>query len=137
MSRVNIWVSLIGLILLLVGIYGSVKTIINFTLFEKYPSTGVLSVSFMPMYYPGPGAREEDCTTMYYAPYPPGDMAKLTEEEKKEMKEQAKVQERVCVSSVKESREQAKVNDISTSLLALFLGGGVLVFRKKLFAESV
>ena len=123
------FITLIGLILLLIGIYASARTIINFVAFPKYPSGGVLSPTFMGVPYIGP--REEDC--ILYPPVYSEPGIAFTEEQKTEMKEQAKMQQQSCISSAKDAREQAKVNDISQSILFLVLGGGVLALRKRLF----
>lgn len=130
--KANVWVTLIGLLLFLVGIFGSVRTVINLTVFDKYPTNGVISLTFFPSY---PGPREEDCLMMSNYPlYPSVDGVKLSESEKKEMKKQQNDQQKSCLSGVIATREQTKVNDISASLLSLFLGGAILSLRKKLFS---
>ncbi len=127
-SKTNTWITFIGVILLLIGIYASVRTVINLKAFERYPQEGVVSFSFggQPAYY----QREEDCSypRTYYdvtgqKTRPPTD----------EEKEQEKRDQKNCLSSVKDARERAKVNDISQSLLFLFLGVGVLTTRKIFF----
>lgn len=133
-SRPNAWVTLIGLVLTLIGIYGSARTVVNLVAFPKYPTAGVLTFNFMGsgMYYP----REEDCMMqvgMDIVPYPGETALTLSAEDKSLRKEQEKKQQEICLSGVVVAREQAKVNDMSQSLLFLFLGGGVLVARKYLF----
>lgn len=133
-SRPNAWVTLIGLVLTLIGIYGSARTVVNLVAFPKYPTAGVLTFNFMGsgMYYP----REEDCMMqvgMDIVPYPGETALALSAEDKSLRKEQEKKQQEICMSGVVVAREQAKVNDMSQSLLFLFLGGGVLVARKYLF----
>lgn len=123
------WVTLIGLVLLLLGVYGAVRTVVNLAVFPKYPTNSVYSIPFGSVPYYGP--REEDCTTM------PGPF--LTDTSVKELNEEAleKEQEQskqACLSGVVQAREQAKVNDISQSALFLFLGGGILISRKWLFS---
>jgi hypothetical protein len=39
-------------------------------------------------------------------------------------------QKELCLSRVTKSREQAKVNDISVSLLYLFLGAGIFIGKR-------
>lgn len=114
------WISFIGLILLLIGIYGSARTILNLALFPKYPTAGAISLNLSGFSsYSGP--REEDC--MYMSPPPMGESPLFMENQKLS-----------CISSVKASQEQAKMNDISQSALFLFLGIGILKSRKYLFS---
>lgn len=121
------WITFIGLILVLVGLYGSVRTIINLVAFDKYPQGGVLTFNFAgtPQYY----QQERDCTypLSYYAQ--DGKPRAGTDEEKKNEQKQKEN----CLEGVKDTRNQAKINDISQSLLFLFLGLGVLVTRKVFF----
>ena len=124
-SKVNSFISLIGLLLLLLGVYMSVRTATNFVFFKKYPTTGVMpTMTFMGgMPY---SQREEDC--MYPQTYfkPDGQSRSATSDEKKVEEQQRKT----CISGVEQGREAAKVNDISSSLLFIFLGVGVLVGKR-------
>lgn len=151
-KKTNQWILFIGVVLLLFGIYGLARTGINVFAFEKYPQEGVyppfpfFQASFPPVYY---GGREEDCivnniypplgyTTMPDLPELVGDGVSVkrppTEEEKKAMEKQLKdqqiLQQKSCLSGIKEAREKAKVNDLSQSVLFLFLGAGVLIARR-------
>lgn len=121
-NKISYFVSVLALIFLLLGIYGSVRTILNFKLFEKYPNGGVLSFN---NYF---GEREEDCS--YPMPYftMEGQARPATPEEEK----MAAEQKELCLSRVAKSRETAKVNDISISLLYLFLGAGIFVGKRYL-----
>jgi len=114
----------IAVILLLLGIYSSVRTVINMLAFEKYPTTSSLPFLGVPFY----GPREEDCLTPFL--YPQEDVvgSQMMPEENKLAQEK---QKEICLRGVMETRETAKVNDISKSLLLLFLGGGILFARKK------
>ncbi len=123
-----VWITFIGLILLLLGIYSSARTAINLAFFEKYPTSGTLSIIPLgiPPFY---GPREEDCMMMSSPPMPvEGDIKVMP------YPYDADNQKNSCLESVRQSREQAKINDISQSLLFLFLGAGVLHARKKLFS---
>lgn len=112
-------VSLLGLILLLIGIYGGARTIVNMKFFEKYPTTGIYS-----MY--GYMEREEDCEYPMTYSTPDGKNRPATDEEKEaEMK-----QKEICLSRVTSSRANARVNDVSMSLLFVLLGAGVLLSKK-------
>lgn len=133
-SKFPTWVTFIGFLLVLLGVYGSVRTAINLVLFEKYPSAGVYSFNFMGVpYYQ---QREEDCENISLGYPPPVDIStgisgKFSEGQ---MKNEQEKQKMLCLSSVRESRSQAKINDISQSILFLFLGAGVMVSRKYIFA---
>lgn len=128
-KKTNQWILFVAVMLILFGIYGSVRTIINMVAFDKYPQEGVYpalpilsSRDYVPYY-----GREADCTLypmIYYTK--DGATRPATEEEKI----QEKKQQENCLEQVRESREKAKINDISQSVLFLFLGAGVLIFRK-------
>ena len=131
-KKPNVWITLIGFLLILVGIYGSVRTAVNIVALPKYPSISIFTLGSMGGFY---GPREEDCLMGMgiFPPYPTEVGKSISEEDKKLMKEQEKKQQEACINSAIQAREQTKVNDISQSLLFLFLGGGVLLVRKYLF----
>lgn len=103
----------LAVLLLLLGIFASAKTTANFLLFPRYPTVGVIPLNFsgVPTYS---GPREEDCESI--SSYP-GDQSSAAS---------IKIQKDSCLSSVRDTREAAKVNDISTSIMFLFLGVGLL-----------
>lgn len=121
-NKLSYLVSVLALIFLLLGIYGSVRTALNFYLFEKYPSGGVFSFN---NYY---SEREEDCAypMTYYGME--GEPRPATSDEER----MAAEQKELCLSRVAKSREQAKVNDVSVSLLYLFLGAGIFIGKRYL-----
>lgn len=127
-SKTPMWFTFIGLMLVLLGLYSSARTAVNLFAFEKYPQGGVLSFNIgnMPIPY---FQQEKDCNypRTYYNN--DGRIRSATPEEKTDEQNQ----KQQCLDSVKESRNQAKINDISQSLLFLFLGVGVLVTRKVFF----
>lgn len=127
-SKVPVWITFIGLVLVLVGLYATTRTIVNLVAFEKYPQVGVLTLSFtgMPQYY----QQEKDC--VYPQIYYSAD-GRTTRPGSPEEKANEKIQQRNCLEGIKDLRNQAKVNDISQSLLFLFLGLGVLASRKIFF----
>lgn len=127
-SRAPTWFTFIGLMLVLIGLYASARTGVNLFAFEKYPQGGVLSFSFGGM--PAPYFQQEkDCGyPMTYF-----DNAGKVRQGTPEEKSNEKMQKQQCIDSVIEARNQAKINDISQSLLFLFLGVGVLVTRKIFF----
>jgi hypothetical protein len=126
-SKANTWVTFIGVVLLLIGIYATVRTAVNLVAFEKYPSTGVLTLNFsgMPAYM----QREQDCFYPMTYTTPNGAPRAATADEK----ENEKKQQEICLSGVADARENAKVNDISQALLFLVLGAGVLISRRIFF----
>lgn len=130
-KTVSPWILLIGLILLITGLYGAGRSVVNMTMFDKYPTTGVYSFSFFngcqqPVYQ----QREQDC--LYPLTYYKTDGITLREPTEGELQRDT-AQQQICVGGVTEARDAAKVNDISQSLLYLVLGAGILVSRK-LFA---
>jgi hypothetical protein len=120
------FIHLIATILLLIGIYASLRTMINMKFFDKYPTAGVLTLSFVyPPYYP----KEEDC--FYSQPYfdEKGKIRKATIEELSS----EKIAQQRCVNDVKNTRENTKMNDINMSTFFLFLGAGILITKKFFF----
>ena len=105
----------------------TVRTATNLIFFKKYPTTGVMPTlqMFGGMPY---SQREEDCTMMSAQPYfkPDGQPRAATSDEKL----LAEQQKNSCISGVVQARDAAKVNDISSSLLFLFLGLGVLIGKR-------
>jgi hypothetical protein len=147
-TRKSQWVNFIGLFLILLGIYGSIRTLVNIGVFEKYPMDGVYpTIPFLQNPYAAPsyptGGREEDCEVNYqpysattYLSYPVAspDGGTATKPWTKDQIESYNAQQlsykNNCISGVKEARDKAKINDISQSLLFLFMGAGVLLARK-------
>ena len=120
-NKFSYFVSVLALVFLLLGLYGSVRTAANLYLFERYPNGGVLSFSNYSQ-------REEDC--IYPLTYFDADnKARIATEEEKKIGEE---QKQMCLLSVAKSRENAKVNDISISLFYLFLGVGIFVGKRYL-----
>jgi hypothetical protein len=129
----------IGVILLLIGVYFSLRTIINFAAFEHYPQTGVdLSMPWKE-YAPVGYQREEDCEVSYiYTPslyyradgVTPRPATKEETELVEQQKQQYELQKQSCIAGVVEMRNVAKINDISQSLIFLLLGGAVLLYRR-------
>jgi hypothetical protein len=119
-NKISYFVSVLALIFVLLGVYGAIRTTLNFYLFDKYPSGGVLSFN---NYY---GEREEDCAypMTYYGVE--GKPREATADEEK----MAIEQKEICLSRVAKSRETAKVNDISVSLFYLFLGTGIFIGKR-------
>lgn len=123
-SVANTVISLVGLFLFLLGLFAVIRTGVNLVFFKKYPTVGVLSINLsgVPPYM----QREEDCYYPQTYFTQDGKPREATETEKKNEQQQRTV----CISGVTQSRESAKINDISTSLLFLFLGIGVIVGKK-------
>ncbi|MES2224297.1 MAG: hypothetical protein V4469_05205 [Patescibacteria group bacterium] len=137
-KKQNQWMIFIGVILLLAGVYGIARTSINLFAFDKYPQEGVYpafpffqSTSYAPAPYYG---REGDCIANYSITYPiydsTGKIVKQTPEEKADAQKQQDLQKENCLQGIAEARDRAKINDISQSLLMLFLGAGVLAARR-------
>lgn len=115
---------LIAAISLLVGIFASVKTVANVVMFKKYPTTGVLNMSFFGQ--PPYSQREEDC--YYPQTYYSADN-KIRPATKDELENEKKTQE-ACLKNVVVARENTKNNDVSVSIFFIFLGAGLIIVKK-------
>jgi hypothetical protein len=127
-SKLPDWITFIGIVLLLLGVYASIRTVINMTLFEKYPTEGVISLNFSGQ---APySQKESDCTypQLYYMPD-----GRTTRPPSADEISVQKEQQQNCLASVAQARQNAKNNDIAQSLMFLFLGTGILVSRKIFF----
>ncbi len=126
-KKIPSWITFIGVVLLLIGIYGAVRTGINLSFFEKYPPEGILGIPWAQPYYP---QREQEC--MYPHPYYEPD-GKTTRPATPEEKENEAISTQICLDGAREARERAKINDLSQSVLFLFLGIGILTTRRIFF----
>lgn len=126
-GKVNTLVTFVGVILLLIGIYSSLRTALNFIVFKNYPTTSIYYINLTGV--PPHMQRDEDC--MYLQTYftPDGKTRPATPEEKANEKEQ----QRLCLTGVRDARENAKASDVSSSLLFLFLGLGILTTKRFFF----
>jgi hypothetical protein len=117
---------LVGLLLVLIGVYSGSRTAINTLALSQYPTTGVLS--FLPCSYSYP-QRESDCapTGDYYDDE--GNLRKPTELERAN----DEAYKRTCLARIAETRAETRANDINTSIFFLFIGAGVLIVRKIVF----
>ena len=97
---------LIAAISLLVGIFASFKTATNILMFKKYPTTGVLNMSFFGQ--PPYSQREEDC--IYPQTYYTADN-KVRPATKDELENEKRTQE-ACIKNVAVARENTKNNDV-------------------------
>lgn len=127
-SSQHTWIAFVSVVLLLLGIYGSARTLINLYAYEKYPPQGVFSMPFMGGPYYGP--NENDCLMM---PPPIGDptLVGMSAQEKKDYAQNMKDS---CLLSAKQARDNAKTSDVSQSMLFLFMGAGILVAKKFFFS---
>lgn len=133
MLQVNLgsFVAFVAALFLLIGLYASVRIGINLNMYKnKYPTTGVLNLSLTGQ--PPFIQREEDCSNpmTYYTS--DGKPRPATKEDK----DSEKVQQQVCINSVKATRDATKINDINTALFFLFLGAGLLIVKKFFFTAK-
>lgn len=119
-------VTFLGLVLVLIGLYASLRTAINFLAFEKYPPAGVLTVNFSGY---TSYQSERDCYSTQSYSTPDGKSRPATVEEK----DNEKKQQDYCLESVKEARNSAKVTDIGQSISFLIIGLGVFLAKKLFF----
>lgn len=129
-SAAKTWITFFGLLLLLLGVFAAARTAFNIYEFPtRYPQGGVLALNFsgqQPYYQ-----RESDCNyppTLSYDPSgtpapPTPEQAKIDQQNKDN-----------CLAGVKDSREQAKLNDIGTSVMLIFVGLGTLTTRRFFFS---
>ncbi len=128
----------IGVLLLLVGLYGTLKTVVNLVVFERYPLNGVYEIPFSAPDPYGTTQREQDCEFNYsYIPVSYYDAdgyirgASETERAADETyKAQQEINKQTCIEGVKEARKESMVNDISQSLIFLLLAMGMLTFGR-------
>jgi hypothetical protein len=134
--------SFIGVVLLLLGLYGAFRTLVNLIAFERYPQEAVFSLSSFQSDYT---QREEDCATTYAYSLPiyyQSDNVtprKATAEEAKSDAAYAAQQEQNkenCVTGLQEIRKAAMVSDISHSIIFLLLALGVL-FHNRIFKKPL
>ncbi|MBU2542973.1 hypothetical protein KJ707_00175 [Patescibacteria group bacterium] len=123
-------INLLSVIFLLVGIYSMTRVIVNLKFFDKYPMTGVLYFNFYGVspYY----QKEEDCVYPITYIDDKGTARKPSQEEQDSEKNS---QDR-CLNDVKSNRDNAKVNDINTSIFFIFLGSGILITKKFLYKHE-
>lgn len=121
-NAVSAIATLLGSVLLLVGIYCGLRIAVNSYIFDRYPTTGVLQIASFPMY----GQREEDCD--YSAPHYSYD-GKPRDATEAEVKIE-EMQVEGCLSAIKETRRVAFIQDVGTAAFFLFMGMGVLITRR-------
>lgn len=129
-SSAKIWIAFLGLLFLLLGIFAAARTAANIALFkDKYPQGGVVNLNFsgQPAYF----SRESDCNYPPTVSYSPEGKPMEASAEQKKIDEQNKAN---CLAGVKDARETARINDIATSVLFLFVGVGILTTRRFFFA---
>ncbi len=134
-SKVHPWIMLIGVILLIAGIYGAARTAINLLAFEKYPTEKIFQWNLFnnPAYYGVVPPKESDCFYPQYFYKPDGLTMREPNALEKKMQEDQRTQ---CIANVDAARHSTKVADVSQSLLYLALGAGILAFRKIFFLNA-
>ncbi len=115
--------------MLLIGVFAAIRTVANIYVFPTaYPQAGALALSLggqQPYYQ-----KESDCNYPPTPSYDPAGKMIAPSAEQTKIDGQNKAN---CLAGVKDSREQAKVNDIATSAMFLFVGFGLLVMRRFFF----
>lgn len=120
---------IIAVIAIGMGVYGAVRTVANYFLFEKYPvSGGGMSMMFGGGYY----QTENDClyTRMYYDEKGAGSRIATQDELTAETQDRER-----CLKQVIESRKMSQINDIGGSILSMVIGFGLLYVRKSVFKD--
>jgi hypothetical protein len=125
------WVTFLGIFMLLIGLFATVRTVVNIYVLPQYPQSGVLAFSLggTQTYY----QRESDCNYPPTLSYGPDGKPSAPSPEQNKIDEQNKAN---CLAGVKDNREQTKVNDIATAAMFLFVGGGLLFIRRFFFQSK-
>ena len=126
-ATVRSWIIFISVVLILLGTYGLLRTVINTLVFEKYPTSGVIHLEILSQ-APTYNARESDC--YYYPQAQPPSYDSNGNPIFPQEDPNTKLQQENCIKGQAEDRYFAKVNDISKSALFLFLGIGLLLSLK-------
>ncbi len=129
-SKLHDIVSVIGLFCLVIGLYASLRLVINLFAYQNYPTNGVLPTLPGTYVYT---QTEADCQlissqTMFDIN---GQPRQTTDIETKQLKEQVQS----CLSSIEVAREQAKTNDINLATFFLFIGVSLLVLKRFFLKE--
>lgn len=124
--KVQSWFLFVGVIMLLIGIYATLRTGINLFAYKNYPSGGVIPLNFsgMPFY----SQNEEDCYNL-----PPIMTDRSVQEDGSSalsVQEQRQLDIKSCLTSITKERDNSKTNDIAQSSLFLFMGLGLIIARK-------
>lgn len=123
------WVTFLGVFMVLIGLFATVRTVANIYLFPaQYPQAGVLAFSIggqQPYYQ-----KETDCNYPPTLSYGPDGKPEAPNPEQAKIDTQNKAN---CLAGVKDNREQAKISDIATAIMFLFVGAGLLVMRRFFF----
>lgn len=131
-NKNNSWpekvINFLGWLILLVGIYATIKTSFNFFYYKKYPVDPVIGPGF---FYP---KYEEECYEQNNYPFfdEKGKPRKPSLEEERLRKENIKN----CIKKIDKQREQTKQNDVWISFMLVFLGGGILYTKRFYLKES-
>lgn len=118
-------ITFISAIVLLIAFYATLRLALNLTLYQKYPTTGILP--FLTTYY--------SSTNESYCFYPQtyydtdGKIREATAAEKTA----EKTTQGQCLDGMKDSRDTAKTTDIGQATLLLFLGAGLFISRRFFF----
>ncbi len=123
-GRLRFWFSLLGVLLLLVGVYTILRVGINEAAFDKYPQGGVYPINFSgnaPIFQ-----RESDCT---YAQTYYDNNGNLRQPNTQEKKMSAQDKKR-CLDGVADTRRTSEANDLSAAGFFLFVGAAFLLIRR-------
>lgn len=118
-------ITFVSAIVLLIAFYATIRLALNLTLYQKYPTTGILP--FLTTYYSS--TNENSC----YYPQTYYDAEGKTREATATEKTSEIANQNYCLSNINDSRNAAKTNDISQTTLLLFLGAGLFISRKFFF----
>lgn len=128
-SKANQWLAFVGAVLLVAGIYGGIRTIINFAAFDKYPVGSVLPLGDVNIFGALSYQNETEC---YYTPTFTDSQDNPRQATEAEVS-QAKTDESRCLDQVAAARQKAKVDDSTKSVLLIGLGLALIKGRRLIF----
>jgi len=141
-SKTYAVIILIGVVLIILGLFTAGRTGLNMLFFKQYPILGSSPLGFLgftgsyQVYGPtGPITREEDCRFYQVQPAYYTSDGEAREPTKKELETEKEGQE-LCRINISEARTNTKIQDISSAILLLSLGSGILISSKFLFKNQ-
>ncbi len=117
-------INFVGWLLVLAGIYAALKTSFNVMYYKgKYPVDPIIGISSV---YP---KNEEDCYETSLIGFPENEIG-ISKSQREQAEKRRERLFKICMARVKKAREEAKIKDIWTSFLFLFIGSGILLTKR-------
>lgn len=110
-----------GWLMLLLGIFFSIKFIFNLVYYKEYPLNNIFFFPFYPK-------TQEECYQQSF--YPLYDEKGITRKPNQYEEELRKNNYNNCINQLKNNRKEAKIRDFWLAFGFIFVGGGVLLTKK-------